>query len=157
MVIITRHLAINMRTFTQHTALTRTLGVIWKIIPKLSLSLFLICGWSGSAKVLGKLPVLGRPTNLDYSRARACCACSWCGCGLFEHFFSRLSFLCSLLSPSLWETARYRLKYCLKGPKTTIQLTFLSGALTNIVLQSRNKVGFHGKQNSSQNYHQYPP
>ena len=22
----------------------------------------------------------------------------------------------SILSPSLWETARYRLKYCLKGP-----------------------------------------
>ena len=27
--------------------------------------------WSGGAKVLGKLPVPGRPTNLDYSRARA--------------------------------------------------------------------------------------
>ena len=31
----------------------------------------------------------------------------------------------SFLSPSLWETARYRLKYCLKGPlspqKTTNQ------------------------------------
>ena len=24
--------------------------------------------------------------------------------------------LVSLLSPSLWETSRYRLKYCLKGP-----------------------------------------
>ena len=33
---------------------------------------------------------------------------------LVGHFFSRLSFL--FLSPSLWETARYRLKYCLKGP-----------------------------------------
>ena len=28
-------------------------------------------GWSGGAKVLGKLPVPGRPTDLDYSRARA--------------------------------------------------------------------------------------
>ena len=45
--------------------------------------------------VLGKLPVLGRPTNLDKSRARAYCACSRCGWGLFEHFFSRLSFLFS--------------------------------------------------------------
>ena len=27
-----------------------------------------------------------------------------------------LSYLLSILSPSLWETARYRLKYCLKGP-----------------------------------------
>ena len=43
--------------------------------------------------VLGKLPVPGRPANLDYSRARAYCACS--GCGFFGHFFSRLSFLFS--------------------------------------------------------------
>ena len=27
-----------------------------------------------------------------------------------------LLYLFSSLSPSLWETARYRLKYCLKGP-----------------------------------------
>ena len=27
-----------------------------------------------------------------------------------------LVYLFSFLSPSLWETARYRLKYCLKGP-----------------------------------------
>ena len=45
--------------------------------------------------VLGKLPVPGRPTNLDYGRARVCCACSRCGWGLFGHFFSRLSFLFS--------------------------------------------------------------
>ena len=45
--------------------------------------------------VLGKLPVSGRPTNLDYSRARAYCACIRCGWGLFGHFFSRLSFLFS--------------------------------------------------------------
>ena len=45
--------------------------------------------------MLGKLPVLGRPTNLDYSRARACCACSRCGWGLFGRFFSHLSFLSS--------------------------------------------------------------
>ena len=45
--------------------------------------------------VLGKLPVPGRPANLDYSRARAYCACSGCRWGLFGHFFSRLSFLFS--------------------------------------------------------------
>ena len=28
-------------------------------------------GWFGGAKVLGRLPVPGRPTNLNYSRARA--------------------------------------------------------------------------------------
>ena len=37
--------------------------------------------------VLGKLLVPGRPTNLDCSRARACCACRRCGWGLFGHFF----------------------------------------------------------------------
>ena len=42
--------------------------------------------------LLGKLPVPGRPTNLDYSRARAYCACSGRGWGLFGYFFSRLSF-----------------------------------------------------------------
>ena len=78
-------------------------------------------GWSGDAMVLGNLPVLGRPTNLDLSRARAFCACSRCGWGLFGHFFSRLSFL--FLSPSLWEAARYRLKYCLKGPLSPKQPT----------------------------------
>ena len=56
-------------------------------------------GWSGGAKVLGKLPVPGRPTSLEKSRASAYCACSWCGRGKFGHFFSHLSFL--VLSPSL--------------------------------------------------------
>ena len=78
-------------------------------------------GWSGGAMVLGKLPVPGRPTYLYYSRARAYCACSGCGWGWFGHFFSHLSF--SFLSPSLWETARYRLKYCLKGPLSPTQPT----------------------------------
>ena len=32
----------------------------------------------------------------------------------------------SPLSPSLWETARYRLKYCLKGPLNPKQPTNLS-------------------------------
>ena len=37
--------------------------------------------------VLGKLPVPGCPTNLGKSKARANCACSRCGWGLFGHFF----------------------------------------------------------------------
>ena len=54
--------------------------------------------WSGGAMKLGKFPVRGRPTNLDYSRARVYYSCSGCGWGLFGHFFSHLSFLfpCSL-------------------------------------------------------------
>ena len=52
-----------------------------------------VVGWFDGA---GIRPVLERPTNLDYRRARAYCACSRCEWGLFGHFFSRLSFLFSL-------------------------------------------------------------
>ena len=65
--------------------------------------------------VLGKLPVPGRPTNLDYVLTVGADG----GCldifSLIYHF--------SFLSPSLWETARYRLKYCLKGPLISKQPT----------------------------------
>ena len=71
--------------------------------------------------VLGKLPVPERPTYLEKSRARAYCACSRSGWGLFGHFSLLYHF--SFLSPSLWETARYRLKYCLKGPLSPKQPT----------------------------------
>ena len=72
--------------------------------------------------VLGKLPVPGRPTVCNiYSRARAYCACSRCGWGLFGHF--SLVYHFSFLTPSLWETAQYRLKYCLKGPLSPNQPT----------------------------------
>ena len=43
--------------------------------------------------MLGKLLVPGRPTSLDDSRARAYCACSRCGWGCLDIFFSHLSFL----------------------------------------------------------------
>ena len=71
---------------------------------------------SGGAMLLGKLSVPGRPTYLDNSKARAYCACSRCGWGLFGHFFS------PIFSPfflSFWETARYRLKYRLKKGRLT--------------------------------------
>ena len=55
---------------------------------------FSLSPWDG-AKVLGKLPGPGPPTNLDYTRARAYYACSRCGWGLFGHFFSHLSLLFS--------------------------------------------------------------
>ena len=62
-------------------------------------------GWSGGAKVLGKLPVPGRPTNLDKSKARAYCVCSRCGWGCLDIF--SLIYHFSFLSTS--ETAQYRL------------------------------------------------
>ena len=49
--------------------------------------------------VLGKLPVPGRPTNLDDRRARAYCACSRCGFGLVWTFL--LSTILSSFSISL--------------------------------------------------------
>ena len=71
--------------------------------------------------MLGKLSVPGRPTSLDDSRARAYCACSSAGGGCLDIF--SLIYLFSFLSPCLWETARYRLKYCLKGPLNPKQPT----------------------------------
>ena len=47
-------------------------------------------GLAGGAEVLDKLSVLGRPTNLNFSRVRAYCAYSRCRWGLFGHFFSHL-------------------------------------------------------------------
>ena len=58
--------------------------------------------------MLVKLPVPGRLTSLDASRAKAYCACSRCLLGLFGHFSLVYLF-------SLWEMARYRLKYGFKG------------------------------------------
>ena len=52
--------------------------------------------WSGGAMVLGKLPVPGRPTYLDYSRARAYCACRRCRWGLFGVVWTL--FLSSIIS-----------------------------------------------------------
>ena len=68
-----------------------------KSIPvhSLILSSHLFLGWSGGAMVLGKLPLPGRPTYLEKSRAKAYCSCSRCGWGLFGHFVSRLSFIFS--------------------------------------------------------------
>ena len=60
---------------------------------KIYQEVLLFMGWLGGAMVLGKLPVPGHPTNLNKSRAGAYCACR--GCGLFGHFYSRLSFLSS--------------------------------------------------------------
>ena len=40
--------------------------------------------------VLGKLPVPGRPANLDYSRARAYCASNRYGWGSLDIFLSSI-------------------------------------------------------------------
>ena len=71
--------------------------------------------------MLGKLPVPGRPTNFNYSRARVFCAYRGASGGCLDIF--TLVYHFSFLSPSLWETVPYRLKYCLKGPLSPKQPT----------------------------------
>ena len=71
--------------------------------------------------VLGKLPVPGRPTILMIVGHGPFALAVGAGGGLFGHFTLLYPF--SPLSPSLWETARYRLKYCLKGPLNPKQPT----------------------------------
>ena len=75
----------------------------------------------GGAMVLGNLPVPGRPTILitvgQGPTALAVGAGGFC-LGIFA-----LIYPFSSPSPSLWETARFRLKYCLKGPLNPNQPT----------------------------------
>ena len=69
---------------------------------------------------LGKLPVPGRPTILIIVGQGPTAFVVGAGGVVWTFLLSSIFF--SPLSPSLWETARYRLKYCLKGPlspKTT--------------------------------------
>ena len=82
--------------------------------------------------VLGKLPVPGRPTiwiivgqgptALAVGAGRVCLDIF----SLVYHF--------SFLTPSLWETARYRLKYCLKEPLSPNQPTNHPDCLPKILM-----------------------
>ena len=71
--------------------------------------------------VLGNLPVPGRPTILITVRQGPTALAVGAGGGCLDIF----TLICPFfpLSPSLWETARYRLKYCLKGPLNPKQPT----------------------------------
>ena len=63
--------------------------------------------------VLGKLPVLGRPT-IWIIVGQGLLPTVGAGGGCLNIFILIYPF--SPLSPSLWETTRYRLKYCPKRP-----------------------------------------
>ena len=81
-----------------------------------------IGGWSGGAMGLGKLPVPGRPTIWITVGQGPTTLAVGSGGGCLDIF--ALIYPFSPIPPSLWDTARYRLKYCLKGPlnpKTTNQ------------------------------------
>ena len=105
-----------------------------------------VVGWSGGAMVLGKLPVPGRPTIWITVGQGPTALAVGAGGGCLDIFtllylFSPLStFIYPFfpLSPSLRETARYRLKYCLKGPLNSKQPTILFA----------NRI-FHRKQDKS--------
>ena len=71
--------------------------------------------------MLGKLPVPGRPTILITVGQGPTALAVGAGGGCLDIF--TLIYPFSSLSPSLWETARYRLKYCLKGPLNQKQPT----------------------------------
>ena len=71
--------------------------------------------------MLGKLPVPGRPTILNTVGQGPTALAVGAGGGCLDIF--TLIYPFSFLSPSLWETARYRLKYCLKGPLNPKQPT----------------------------------
>ena len=79
-------------------------------------------GWSGGAMVLGKLLVSGRPTIWISAGQGPTVLAVGAGAGGLDIF--TLIYPFSPLSPSLWETARYRLKYCLKGPLNPKQPTW---------------------------------
>ena len=71
--------------------------------------------------VLGKLPLPGRPTNWIIRVGQGPTALAVGAGGVVGHF--SLVYHFSFLAPSVWETARYRLKYCLKGPLSPKQAT----------------------------------
>ena len=78
-------------------------------------------GWSGGAMVLGKLPVPGRPTIWMIVGQGPIVLAVGAGGGCLDIFTFIYPF--SPPSPSVWERARYRLKYCLKGPLNPKQPT----------------------------------
>ena len=87
--------------------------------------------------VPGKLPVPGCPTiSISVGQGPTALAVG-AGGGCLDIF--TLIYPFSPFSPSLWETARYRLKYCLKGPLNPKQPTnqnrnsFLSSLQNNSI------------------------
>ena len=81
----------------------------------MQLSLPIICGLFSNIQCRGVLLICIRvrqgPTVLTVGAGWGCLDIF----SLVYHF--------SLLSPSLWETVRYRLKYCFKGPLSPKQQT----------------------------------
>ena len=82
---------------------------------------FFLRGRSGGAMVQGKLPVPGHPTIWMIVGQGPSVLAVGAGGDCLDIF--TLICLFSFLSSSLWQSARYRLKYCLKGPLNPKQPT----------------------------------
>ena len=85
--------------------------------------------------VLGKLPVPGRPTILITVGQGPIALAVGAGGGGLDIF--TLLYLFSPLSPILWETTRYRLKCCLKGPLSPKQPTNQQENMTYTILDCK--------------------
>ena len=91
--------------------------------------------------VLGQLPVPGRPTIWITVGQGPTALAVGAGGGCLDIF--TLIYPFAPFSPSLWETARYRLKYCLKGPLNPKQPTnrlIISKSILRFRRRSRLKV-----------------
>ena len=83
--------------------------------------------------VLGKLPVPGRPT-ISITVGQGPIALAVGAGGVVWTFL--LSSILSPLSPSLWETARYRLKYCLNVPLNQNNQPFVHSLIVSSLLNN---------------------
>ena len=91
--------------------------------------------------VLGKLPMPGRPTIWITVGHGPTALAVGAGGGCLNIFTLIYPFF--PLSPSLWETVRYRLKYCLKrslNPKTTNQPTTINVFKYTIIFFQRQTI-----------------
>ena len=82
--------------------------------------------------VLGTFPVPGRPKIWITVGQGPTALAVGAGGGCLDIFTLIYPFF--PLSPSLWETARYRLKYCLKGPLNPKQHTTTTQCLSSNML-----------------------
>ena len=97
--------------------------------------------------VLGKLPVPGRPTLWITVGQGPTALAVGAGGGCLDIF--TLIYHFSSLPPSLWETTRYRLKYCLKRPLNPKQPTNqLFGQLTSGTRRSR-WIAYHHRRDTT--------
>ena len=92
--------------------------------------------------VLGKLPVPGRPTILITGGQGPIALAVGAGGGDLDIFI----LICPFSSPpSLWEPARYRLKYCLKGPLNPKQPTTIERSMAWRTLYAMLLSNYHNR------------